>query len=327
MIHIIGGSGFIGTKLFSTFNSNESINIIDKVPSKEYGDHSAYADVRNIEELLKVISSNSIIINLAAEHRDDVSPKSLYFDVNVRGAINICDVARIKNVKKIIFTSSVAVYGFAEIGTDEQGVIAPYNEYGRTKYSAELVYQKWLDEDPESRTLVIIRPTVVFGQKNRGNVYNLIRQIATGLFVMIGDGNNRKSLAYVDNVADFIKFSLSLPAGKHLFNYIDKPDFTMNEFVNIVKVIVGKSSKYNIRIPYFLGILVGFFIDAVSKILNKSFAISSIRIKKFCTNSVYNTSIEKTKFVQRISIIDALESTVRYEFLEKHENTNLYYSE
>ena len=54
-----------------------------------------------------------VIINLAAEHRDDVKPSSLYHEVNVEGAKNVCDIAS-KKIHSIIFTSSVAVYGLSE---------------------------------------------------------------------------------------------------------------------------------------------------------------------------------------------------------------------
>ena len=43
----------------------------------------------------------------------------------------------------------------------------------------------WFDQDPEGKCVTIIRPTVIFGEKNRGNVYNLLRQIASGKFLMI----------------------------------------------------------------------------------------------------------------------------------------------
>ena len=57
---------------------------------------------------------------------------------------------------------------------------------------------------PHERSLVIIRPTVIFGKGNRGNVFNLFNQINKGLFAMIGDGENIKSMAYVKNVASFL---------------------------------------------------------------------------------------------------------------------------
>ena len=52
-------------------------------------------------------------------------------------------------------------------------------------------------------SLIIVRPTVIFGEGNRGNVYNLFKQIASNKFLMVGDGNNKKSLAYIGNVVAF----------------------------------------------------------------------------------------------------------------------------
>ena len=74
----------------------------------------------------------------------------------------------------------------------ENGTINPFNEYGRTKALAEDVYREWRAKDPENRSLIIIRPTVVFGEGNRGNVYNLLNQINSGAFAMIGNGKKQE---------------------------------------------------------------------------------------------------------------------------------------
>ena len=63
-------------------------------------------------ETMKSLMNADIILNLAAVHRDDIKPISKYDDVNVKGK-NICDAATQYNVNKIIFISSVAIYGFA----------------------------------------------------------------------------------------------------------------------------------------------------------------------------------------------------------------------
>ena len=107
---------------------------------------------------------------MAAEYRDDVEPKSLYDEVNVDGAENVCKVCSKYGIKKIIFTSSVAVYGFAPLNTNETGEINYFNDYGRTKWFAEERYRDWLNSNQDN-SLTIIRPTVVFGEQNRGNVY------------------------------------------------------------------------------------------------------------------------------------------------------------
>jgi nucleoside-diphosphate-sugar epimerase len=236
-------------------------------------------------------------------------------------------VAREKGVQTIIFTSTVAVYGFAPIGTDESGKISPFNDYGRTKFEAEQVFKTWQVEAPTERTLVIIRPTVVFGEQNRGNVYNLLRQIASGKFVMVGHGENRKSMAYVDNIAAFIEYSMTFKPGVHIYNFTDKPDFTMNQLVSSVKRMLGKSENIGLRLPFAVGYIIGKGFDLVATMTGKRFAISSIRVKKFCANSVYNTTIDKTGFVTPVPLVQALENTIRHEFIEKHDDEPLYFSE
>ncbi len=327
-INIIGGSGFIGTRL-CTLLARDGINftIIDKVMGDAFPQRTVVADVRSVEALRSAVSENAILINLAAEHRDDVKPRSLYDEVNVDGARNICAVAREKNVRTIVFTSSVAVYGFAPLDTDERGTIAPFNDYGRTKHEAESIFRAWQAEDPSKRALVIVRPTVVFGEQNRGNVYNLLRQIASGRFVMIGSGQNRKSMAYVENIAAFLKLALAFGPGVHVYNYIDKPDFTMNELVGSVNRILGKPEKIGVRLPYAVGYAIGKAFDLVAALSGRRFAVSSIRVKKFCSNSMFGTSVEKSGFAAPVSLAEALARTVRHEFLESHENESLFYSE
>lgn len=325
---IIGGSGFIGTRLCRRLKRTEkTFRILDKEPSRSFSSSAVLADVRSIDSLHAHIPDKSVLVNLAAEHRDDVRPLSLYDDVNVGGARNICNVAREKQINTIIFISSVAVYGFAQICTDESGKIAPFNDYGRTKYEAELVFKTWQNEAPSERTLVIIRPTVVFGEQNRGNVYNLLRQIASGKFVMVGHGENRKSMAYVENIAAFIEYSMSFKPGAHIYNFIDKPDFTMNSLVANVNRILGRSEKVGFRLPFAVGYLIGKGFDLVAAITGKRFAISSIRVKKFCANSVYDTSIDKTGFVPPVPLDQALAKTIHYEFVESHEHEGVFYTE
>jgi nucleoside-diphosphate-sugar epimerase len=328
-VSVVGGSGFIGTRLSGRLsrNAETQFQIVDKVLGHVFPEKTRVADVRSVEQLRASIRECDVLVNLAAEHRDDVRPLRLYDDVNVGGARNICTVAREKGVSTIVFTSSVAVYGFAPIGTSESGNIAPFNDYGRTKYEAEQVLKAWQAEAPDERTLVIIRPTVVFGEQNRGNVYNLLRQIASGRFVMVGSGENRKSMAYVENVVAFIEYCIFFKPGVHVYNFVDKPDFTMNQLVGSVKRILSQDEKIGIRLPYAVGYAIGKGFDLLAAITGKRFPISSIRVKKFCVNSVYNTAIDETGFLPPVSLAQALEKTICHEFIEKHDGEPLYFTE
>ncbi len=328
-IDVIGGSGFIGTRLVKRLQDRPdcAVRIIDKVASATFPQLTAVADVRDAAQLTDQISTGATLINLAAEHRDDVQPRSLYDEVNVDGARNICAAARSKGITTIVFTSSVAVYGFAPVDTDETGAIAPFNDYGRTKFEAEQVFTEWQRERPDDRTLVIIRPTVVFGENNRGNVYNLLRQIASRAFVMVGPGTNRKSMAYVENVAAFIEHCTQLAPGIHIVNYIDKPDMTMNELVCTVKQLLGKPARVGLRLPYTAGYLIGRVFDGIASLTGKRFAISSIRVRKFCSDSAFASSASRMAFVPPKTLREALTATVQHEFLSSRESEQLFYSE
>ena len=312
-ISIIGGSGFLGESLAHSCSSkNLDFAILDINKPKIYQDKYSKFNVcdKDNHDLIK----GDIIINLAAEHRDDVKPLSKYSEVNIGGAHNICAIAEKKGINTIVFTSSVAVYGFAEKNTGENGEVRPFNEYGLTKAEAEKVYLDWYNKNPQKRKLIIIRPTAIFGKNNRGNIYNLFKQINSGFFLMIGGGKNIKSIAYVDNVAEFILHSLRLSPGNYLFNYVDKPDLSMNELVGFIRDTLGKSGKSYLKVPLKVAMISGYFFDFVNLFLKKPLPISSIRIKKFCADTQFDTSIEETGYKPKVSLLDAISKTLLFEF-------------
>ena len=171
-ITVIGGSGFVGTNLCRQLSlKQQDFEIIDLKMSNQFPDRCKIADVRELNSLREEITGD-VVVNLAAVHRDDVRDSCEYQRTNVDGAENVAMVCSEKGIRKIVFTSTVAVYGFAEPGTDENGLINPFNDYGRTKYEAEKKLRVW--QRSGENDLIIVRPTVIFGEGNRGNVFNLL---------------------------------------------------------------------------------------------------------------------------------------------------------
>lgn len=323
---VIGGAGFVGSRLAERFDKLGRKYSICDINTGNRSDNIIYLDVEN-EKLLEQLDGFESIVNLAAVHRDDVRPLSRYDDVNIQGSVNVCEAARNHGVNKIIFTSSVAIYGFARADTDETGEPNYFNDYGRTKYLAEQVYKEWQAEDPENRTLVIVRPTVIFGEGNRGNVYNLLKQISSGRFVMFGNGKNKKSMAYVENVAAFLEYSLSFKPGLHIYNYIDKTDFDMNTLVSGARKTLFGKDDVGLCLPAFLGMAIGYIADILAKVTGKSLPVSSIRVKKFMGTTQFSTSVGETGFVPPVELEEGLARTLRYEFLEDNSDNRTFDTE
>ena len=314
-ILILGGSGFVGTRLIEILAADHQITIGDLVPSQAWPDLWRHCDICDENELREIMRGQDCIVNLAASHRDDVMPRSLYTRNNVEGAEHVCRIASELGIHHIVFTSSVAIYGFPESAYAEDAPPNPFNEYGRTKLLAEKVYEKWEQADSRNR-LHVIRPTVIFGERNRGNVYNLFRQLATGRFLMIGNGRNRKSMAYVGNVVAFLKWNILHNTEKYsVYNYVDKPDFAMRDLVNGFEKCMNKKIP-SIALPYWIGMLGGYCFDVLAFVTRRSYPISSIRIKKFCSETVFNADkMLNSGFVPPFSMEKALQRTIDFEFI------------
>lgn len=320
-ILVTGGSGFIGTNLVSDLiREGHHVVIYDKQESKVYSNLCIVADVRDGERLCDSMRGIDVVYHLAAEHRDDVRPVSVYYEVNVGGAQNVVQ-AMIKNhVKKLIFTSTVALYGLNAGEPNEDSPAKPFNDYGWSKYKSEIVFDEWAGTDG-GRTLIIVRPTVIFGEKNRGNVYNLVSQIASGKFIMIGDGKNKKSMGYVLNLSRYLSSLLEVDAGKHIYNYADKPDLNMCELVTIVKEALGIESNSHFRLPYPIGLLGGYAFDILARVTGRTFPISAIRIRKFCANTqIASEKLGEIGFASPYSLRDGLKRMILSEFKNESED-------
>lgn len=327
-VAVIGGSGFVGTRLCELLR-DEGVDflIVDKRVSESFPQQCVVADVRDEAALAQALPAGAVWINLAAEHRDDVSPKSLYDDVNVEGARNICRVAANKGIRRIVFTSSVACYGNAPARTGEDGEILPFNDYGRTKYLAEEVFRDWQRADAAHRTLAVVRPTVIFGERNRGNVYNLLRQIALKRFLMVGSGRNVKSMAYVGNVAAFLRQLIPAGHGNVLVNYVDGPAMDMNSLVGVVRQELGRSPGVGPRLPIWLGLAIGRLADVAAVATSRKLPVSNVRVRKFISDSHFTADLDAVGFVPPYSMEEALRRTIRYEFLTADKTGPVFYSE
>lgn len=312
---VIGGSGFIGTRLLTALGlAGHEVRNLDLLPSALHSAVTTIGDVRDLAAVTAASAGTDVVVNLAAAHRDDVRPLSVYESVNVGGARVVAEAAVANGVERILFTSTVAVYGLKRPHPDEDSPAEPFNEYGRTKLLAEGVLRSWADQDA-GRSLAIVRPAVVFGEENRGNVYTLANQVVSGRFLFIGDGSNRKSMGYVGNVVAYLLRCLEAPAGVSVTNYADSPDLTTRELVALIRETLGIQPSSNRALPKPVGLAAGHAFDVLSRVTGRTFPISAVRVQKFCAETTIDTTrLRASGFEPTVAVPDAVRRTVQAEF-------------
>ncbi|GHN00226.1 N-acetyl-alpha-D-glucosaminyl-diphospho-ditrans, o ctacis-undecaprenol 4-epimerase [Cytophagales bacterium WSM2-2] len=312
-ILLTGGSGFIGSHFHNQIPNQEIINLDLKNPSHNQRSLFVRGDIRIKEDIRKAVIGHNItsILSLAAKHHDFGIGHDEYFDTNEDGTKALCEVATEFSIKKIIFFSSVAVYGLRSEVSDERMSPEPDSPYGASKLAGEKVLEKWAAEDPD-RKVLILRPALVYGPFNTANMYNLIRQIDSGLYFHLGKADNIKSIAYVENVVKATLFlSQKIESGVSIYNYSDEPQLTSRIIGETIASALGK--KIRLTVPRNVGVAAGLPFDLMIKLTGKNLPISSARIKKLSTQTNHSAKkIFSNGFTPDFSTLAGLQKMVEW---------------
>ncbi len=293
---IFGGDGYIGRNLIATLLNIAMFDlyyVFDIKRSQEsesnYSNNKVSyinGDVR--EEIDIEISSsnldNSWIFNFAAIHREPGHEYQEYFDTNIPGAKNVTDFARKLGIKNILFTSSIAPYGKSLHERTENSALYPETAYGISKALAEKIHEKWLGKD-ENRRLIIVRPSVIFGPKDPGNVYRMIKSLEKGTFVLPDGGKVIKGYGYIYGLVESMIFTINENKPYVLYNYAENPLVPLNEMVAIVKDELG-FHKPTLSLSVKTLSIIAFFFQKGLSVIGKKSDIHPVRVRKagFPTN-------------------------------------------
>lgn len=297
---ITGGTGFIGTFFAQhLLNSKlvDKVYLLDKedLPFKAstYRKLSISSIPSTELSIIKLDISKSIewappepvylIANFAAIHREPGHQDFEYYETNLLGADNICQWAEKVGCNKIIFTSSISPYGPSEEAKNEQSLPVPTTAYGGSKLAAEKIHQIWQARDYAERRLVIVRPGVVFGPGEGGNVSRLIKAVLHRYFFYMGNRDTRKAGVYVKELCNAMWWVLQQQEinGEHvsLFNMSMSPGPSIEEYVNTACKVAGVKRTVP-GVPYRLLLTAAYAIDAIAKPLGIKHPFSPVRIRK-----------------------------------------------
>lgn len=308
---VTGGSGFIGRYVCERIvEGGGTVTILDLVAPRwdARGIPHVQGDARDAAAVDKAIAGADEVIHLAAAHHDFGISDATYFDVNEGSARVLCAAMDKAGVTKACFYSSVAVYGSVPEPRTEDVVPSPEAPYGASKLAGERVFQRWTEQGGGRRALVM-RPAVVFGPRNFANMYALIRQIHSRLFLPIGPGTNVKSTAYVENLVDatFYLMSRDDRPAFDVYNYVDTPDLTSREICDAISESLGRR-PIGWSLPLGAALALAMPFDAAIRVTGRNLPISSARVRKLATAQTRFAAdkVRRAGFAPRVPLRDGL---------------------
>ncbi len=317
---LTGGSGFIGYHIHQSIPQHQIVNFGRSAPSFSHQSTFIQGNICDFKALDKAMRNYpcEAILHLAGEWRDFGLSEKTFFEVNAKGTENVVKAAEKNHIEKILYFSSVAVYGNLENPADESSPTKPESVYGKSKLAGEKILIQWSKEKP-SRELIIFRPAGIYGEENSGNMLRLIKQIHSGLYFNIGKADNIKSTAYVKNIVDATWFLINkMKPGFEIYNYVDKPQLSVRATVELIAGSLGKSKPITLPVGFIY--VIGVFFDLIIKIFGKNLPISTYRINKLRKATNFKADkILKAGFRPKYDNIQGLKSMVKW-YLSKKEN-------
>ncbi len=217
---VFGGAGFIGTRLLNLLRDRGTERLVSadfKPPRGERAAGVEYIPV-DVRRPIGIDEDFDVIYNFAAIHTTPGHEPHEYYEANIGGALNVTNFARAHDIKTIVFTSSISVYGPSEEQMDETSVPMPTSDYGKSKYFAEQIHRTWLREDA-NRKLIVVRPAVIFGHGESGNFDRILKMIRSKTFVYPGRTDTIKSCGYVAELVTAIEWVRDRETREALFNF------------------------------------------------------------------------------------------------------------
>lgn len=293
-ILVTGSSGMIGKEVCRLL-LEKKIEVIEYSLQKE-------KDILNLEQLKKDLKGCQAVVHLAAIINEEKSESQIR-RVNVDGTKNVLDASAQNRVSRVLFASSVGVYGDTNGTKTEDTPVSPGTPYEKSKSDAE----KTVVDYQELVPYTIIRSALVIGPNP---YWKQVFQIVSKNFPLIGNGKNHWQTVYYKDLASAIVFLLFLDAAENetfLVAGEEKP--TLLELVKTIKMQVGQAPEVK-TVPTGVGILLGFFYGLIQKLQGKPNLFSPAYIKRLQRDRDYDlTKIHAYGWKAKYTYAQALKET------------------
>lgn len=243
-ILITGVHGFVGSNLVEALKKEHTIYGLDIISPEKEGVIKTYSwddlDANNVPEV-------DAIIHLAGKAHDtkNMSTADVYFKINTGLTEKIYDFYLKSKAKKFIFFSSVKAAADRVEGefVDENVAPAPVGPYGESKIKAEeYIRSKESERIAKEKETYILRPCMIHGPGNKGNLNLLYGVVKKGVPYPLGAFENKRTFTSIDNLCFIINGLLTKDIESGIYNINDDEAISTNELIEIICSAMGKKA-------------------------------------------------------------------------------------
>ena len=275
---ITGGNGFLGRYFLKHWKSlAHEVFVLGRRENSDIN-----CDIKNTIPFIK--QDLDYVIHIAGKaHSIPKSKKEEedFYNVNVRGTSNLLKGIENKNIKGIMFVSSVAVYGATQgdrIAEDDE--LNAKDSYGKTKIEAEQIIKEWGLKN--NVTTSIIRPPLIIGKNAPGNLGNMIAAIDKGRFFNIAQGKAKRSVVLAEDLAHFSSKLIDIGG---TYNLTDGIDASFEELTS--KITKAKNKDKVKNMPLWLAHGLAGAGDLIETITKKQAPFSTKKLKQMTTDLTF----------------------------------------
>jgi len=306
---VLGGAGFVGSHLLSHLAASGKYKklVSGDIRSPRFvtpGVEYVELDVRKpIPD--DICDGVTEIFNLAAVHTTPGHEDWEYYWTNVLGATHVSDFARRTGASKVLFTSSISVYGESEEMKDEDSPLVPTSAYGRSKLCAEKIHRLWQAEQPDARRLVIVRPGVIYGYMERGNFSRLAELLRKKRFIFPGRADTIKACGYVTDLVRSMTYMLDRPDRVTAYNFCHGESYTTAQICEAFSRVAGYKQP-RLTLPLTAMLFGGRIFETMAKVGVKT-SINRARVLKLVhSNYIVPKRLGEAGFINSYDLNAAL---------------------
>ena len=253
-ILITGVHGFVGSNLVIALKGHHSLYGLDIVAPEKEGVVKTFAwkDIETTSFPMQQLPKFDAIIHLAGKAHDtkNQSASQVYFDINTGLTQKIFDFFLESSAKKFIFFSSVKAAADSVVGDmlTEDVIPTPVGPYGESKIAAEeYILSKLRSEHGElkvamqrDKQVYILRPCMIHGPGNKGNLNLLYNVVKKGIPWPLGDFENKRSFTSIDNLCYVVEGLLTKDVASGIYHMGDDEALSTNELIALMCEAMGK---------------------------------------------------------------------------------------